>query len=98
MSYQKIVQEDRRLVILRTLAEAPAYTANAYVLAQAMQVNGHAVALDVVKTELAWLAEQGLVAVESLPPLLVASLSERGLDVSAGRATAPGVKRPHPGH
>jgi len=97
MSYARLLQEDRRLVLLRTLAEVPAYTANAYVLSQAAQASGHAVSLDTVKTELAWLAEQGLVQLVCEPPLVVATLLERGHDVSQGRAVVPGVKRPQPG-
>lgn len=97
MKYAQMMTEDRRLVLLRTLAAVPSYTANAYVLSQAAKQSGHTVALDVIKTDLAWLGEQGLLEVISEPPLLVASITERGLDVAKGHAVQPGVKRPEPG-
>ncbi len=97
MSYSRLLQEDRRLVLLRTLADVPSYTANAYVLSEVAKASGHSVSLDTVKTELAWLKEQGLVELVEAPPLLVASITERGLDVARGHAVAPGVKRPQPG-
>ena len=85
---------DRRLVILRLLAEMQAYRANSSVLTMALERFGHASTRDQVKTELAWLAEQHLVKLEDLGPVLVATATERGMDVAAGRAIVPGVARP----
>jgi hypothetical protein len=51
-----------------------------------------------VRSEIAWLAEQGLATSDELPGgLLVATLTERGSDVASGRASVPGVQRPNPG-
>lgn len=45
-----------------------------------------------------WLAEQGLVRTEELEAgVLVAAITERGLDVAGGRAVVPGVRRAPPG-
>lgn len=85
---------DRRLVILRLLSELQQYRANSSVLAMALQRFGHACTRDQVKTELAWLAEQTLVQVDDLGAVLVATVTERGLDVACGRAVVPGVARP----
>ncbi|MBA1271684.1 ArsR family transcriptional regulator, partial [Pseudomonas carnis] len=49
---------------------------------------------DQVKTEMHWLAEQGAVTVADVGPVLVATLTERGQDIAAGRARVPGIKRP----
>ena len=86
--------EDRRLVLLRLLAELPVYRANSSVLNVALERFGHATTRDQVRTELRWLEEQGLVSIEDMGPVLVATATERGLDVARGRAVVPGVARP----
>ena len=97
MSYIKLLQEDRRLTVLRLLAQSPGHGANHYVLQAGLDQMGHKVSRDLLKSELAWLAEQGLVAIEDLGGPVVASLSGRGEDVASGRAVVPGVKKPVPG-
>ena len=100
MSFADLLQADRRLVILRLLQQSPGYALNSSILLTGLEELGHRVARDLVATELSWLDEQGLVRCEqvdtSTKALLVATLTERGLDVQAGRATVPGVKRPSP--
>jgi hypothetical protein len=96
-SYRELAMEDLRLVLLRVLAEAPGYEANSFILAGAAEEFGHHVSTDLLRTELTWLAEQGLVSVKTLAAVQVASLSPRGLDVAKGNASIPGVKRPAPG-
>lgn len=88
------LRNDRRLVLLRLLAEMPAYRANSSVLYVALEKFGHASSRDLVKTELLWLQEQALLSVEEMGPVLVATATERGLDVACGRAIVPGVARP----
>ena len=85
---------DRRLVILRLLSEFQMYRSNSSVLHMALEGFGHATTRDLVKTDLAWLAEQGLVNTEVMGPVIVATATERGLDVASGRAMVPGVARP----
>jgi len=96
MSFEQLLTEDRRLVLLRVLTEDPGYRANAYVLRPALAAMGHSVSMDKVETELAWLAEQGLVRTERVSDVTVATLTARGADVAKGLATVPGVKRPEP--
>ena len=86
--------EDRRLVVLRVLAELPAYRTNSFVLATLLSKWGHDPSADQVKTDLAWLQEQDLVTVETVESVHIATLTTRGADVAAGRAVVPGVKRP----
>jgi hypothetical protein len=85
-----------RLTLLRLLAEAPGYRANSSLLTSAADATaGFAVSRDQVRTELAWLAEQGLAELDGhIPGLSVATLTERGQDVATGRASVPGVQRP----
>ena len=97
MNWPAYLSEDRRLAILRFLAEQPGHTLNDAVLQTALERIGHATSRDTVRTELAWLAEQGLVTVEViLGRVHVARLEERGYEAAAGRVLIPGVKRPTP--
>lgn len=92
--FAAFLREDQRLVILRILARMPSYRANSSVLTTALDQYGHSPSRDQVKTELRWLQEQGLIAIEDVSDLLIATLTERGADVAAGRAVVPGVKKP----
>lgn len=82
------------MAILRALAELPLFRANSSVLASILDQFGHAVSRDQVKTELRWLEEQGLVAIDEVGSVLVATLNERGQDVAEGRAVVDGIARP----
>ncbi len=93
-TFAERMDEDRRLVILRILADSLGYKANSSVVCNLLDGYGHAVSRDYVKTQLAWLAEQQLLTIDDVGPILVAELTERGQDVARGRAVVPGVKRP----
>lgn len=88
------LSHDRRLVILRLLAELPMYRANSSVLAVALERFGYASTHKQVKTELGWLQEQALVTLDDLGAVLVATATEGGLEAAAGRAMVLGVARP----
>lgn len=94
MRYTDFIREDRRLVILRVLSELPRYSANSSVLYTALSQFGHYPSRDVVKTELVWLEELDLVKLDDVGPVIVATLTERGLDAAQGRCEVPGIKRP----
>jgi hypothetical protein len=94
--FGKLICEDRRLAILRFLAEDKGYALNTSVLQDALCAIGHCVSRDEVETQAAWLAEQGLVEVNQVGPVTVVKLTGRGADAAMGRATVPGVKRPQP--
>ena len=96
-SFAELVTSDIRLVILRCLNEDPGYGSNEAMLQAMLEALGHTVSRDRVRTELAWLAEQGLVTVTAVVGVQVATLTGRGGDAATGRATVPGVKRPRPG-
>lgn len=97
MKFSDLISADIRLLMLQTLEQGGGYSHNEYVLADALAMLGHRVSGDRVRTELAWLAEQGLVALSDVSGIMVARLTERGQDVSLGRGSVPGVKRPRPG-
>jgi Fe2+ or Zn2+ uptake regulation protein len=88
---------DRRLCILKLLEAAPEFTANEYLLQSALAEHGHSISRAALRTDLAWLAEQGVLTVNDGGALHVAQITERGVDVAHARATVPGIKRPSPG-
>lgn len=97
MSYRDHFAAHLRLTILRVLAEAPGYKANSSILTSAADGLGVPATRDQVRGEIAWLQEQRLLTSEEpASGLVVATATERGLDVAAGRATHPGVQRPSP--
>lgn len=94
---REIFTQDQRLVILRSLSEVGGYDANESILDDCLEAYGHHVSRDVVRNHLVWLEEQGLVSLKRLAgDYLVATLTQRGLDVANGEATVIGVKRPAP--
>lgn len=96
MSFQDVVTEDQRLVILRAMQESHGQS-NDSVLQKILARFGHRVSRDKVKTHLHWLHENELVSIESLMNTDVATLTGRGHDVASGLAKVPGVGTPRPG-
>ena len=96
MSYADLVTKDMRLTILRVLSQDPDYSHNEFVLQRILPRFGHEVSGDRLRSELSWLAEQGLVSTSATDEVWVAKLTRRGADVAAGRAIVPGVQRPEP--
>ncbi len=95
MSMREILTADQRLVILRSLIDCGG-DANESVLQTCLDVFGHRLGRDAVRSHLAWLDEQGLCTTKDVSGCLVATITGRGLDVAEGRSTVPGVKRPRP--
>lgn len=90
-------REHLRLSILRVLAEAPGYSANDSLMTDVLRDDlGFACTRDQVRTELDWLAEQGLAVVTITAGIRIATATARGTDVAAGHASVSGVKRPSP--
>lgn len=95
MELQALLTQDQRLVILQTLSQNH-NEANEQILQECLDVYGHNVSQDLVRTHLNWLAEQGLIWLNQVGALKIASLTQRGLDVAEGRAYVDGVKKPRP--
>ena len=87
--------EDRRLEVLRVLAESSGYTANEYILKQMLEQFGHVASIDRIRADLAWLHEQQLLTVSQVADVHIARITVLFLDVAAGSTVVPGVKRPH---
>ncbi|MGQ3663276.1 VpaChn25_0724 family phage protein [Citrobacter braakii] len=93
---KEILNQQARLVILRSLTECRG-EANDSMLQSCLDVYGVKVSRDEVRTQQAWLAEQGLVTNEDIAGCIVSTLTGRGQDVAEGRAVVPGVKKPRIG-
>ncbi|SEQ24403.1 hypothetical protein SAMN03080615_00871 [Amphritea atlantica] len=61
MPFSQFEQEDRRLVLLRLLAEDADYKINSSILQRGLELYGHSVSRDKLHSEIAWLTEQDLV-------------------------------------
>jgi DNA-binding transcriptional ArsR family regulator len=101
VSLQKLMDEDRRLVILRILSEAHDYSLNESLIERALaHFRLGVVGRDLLRAHLAWLQEHGLVKLERLDlnsekELWVAKLTKTGQEVAQGRPW-PGIARPSP--
>ena len=93
-----VITKNRRLAILRFLAEGADYSHNTSVLQSALAQIGHGVSRDVVEADAAWLDEQELATIDRVEglPVTVLRITGRGLDVARGFAVHPGVDRPLP--
>ncbi len=96
MDFDELVTQDIRLVILRLLEEDQNFSLNDSLIQGGLELIGHGVSRDKVRTEIGWLKEQGLVEIKMVGSVTVATLTERGQAIALGRASAPGVKRPGP--
>jgi hypothetical protein len=98
MTYAEEVTRDARLRLLQLLAEKPAYTGNEVALqAELSNKYGHALGRDRVRTELSWLEDQGLLVLQKPGGIMLATLTNSGLEVSGGIARNLGVTAPRPG-
>lgn len=97
MSLSSIIEQEARLVVLRTLSEQPDRRLNSSLL-QAELADRWAInrPRDWLHMQLGWLAEMGAVTIADAGSVRIATLTARGLDHVEGRTILPGVKRPSP--
>ena len=96
MSYEDHVEEHRRLVILRVLAEDPHYSMNESLLTDWVNKFRVSSTRDQVVTSIRWLAEQGFVKVNEIRGVSFAELTKAGRAVATGGRRHPGVQAPSP--
>lgn len=95
--YDEHTIRDMRLRVLQLLRGASGYDLNDAVIQSSLARYGHHPSIDALRTELAWLAEQGCVKLEEIAlGMQLAILTGRGEDAARGRTTIPGIKRPAP--
>jgi predicted transcriptional regulator len=93
MALADIQNKHFRLSILRAL-DALKYTSNDSIIKDSCAQFGVKMSTDQVKTQLGWLAEQGLVTNESKGNYIIATLTGRGQDVAQGISFVDGIQRP----
>ncbi len=100
MSLADELAADRRLVLLRAMAEVPGWSMNEMVAKTAVAHFGHRVGSDIVRADLQYLYDHGLVRIEKLQAergeLWLAELTGGGDDVAAGRRVVPGIRPRRP--
>lgn len=93
MSYDQYTEQRRRLAILAALFFAQGYRLPLRALRDQVAGIGYEAGIDRIRTDAAWLAEQGLVALTGG----AVTITERGHDVVFARSVQPGVSKPAPG-
>lgn len=102
MTYADDLLADQRLMLLQALEAAAGYSLPERALARFLTSMAAPLSADGMRTQLAWLEEQGLLTIANVQPLpdaapqWTARIASRGLDVVAGLARVPGVARPRP--
>ena len=94
-AYTETLSRHRRLAILRHLEALPEYTSNASILQDVLAGVGLPSTRDQVRTEIAWLAEQGLIRAEG-EGFVVVTATSRGAEIARGLAQHPDIHRPSP--
>lgn len=92
--YAGEIQRHVRLTILRVLIDSNDWRANESILATMVDEIGLSVDREQVVAEIRWLADTKLVEVTEIADLLIAQLTEEGMQVGRGRKTHPGVRKP----
>lgn len=95
-SYDEFTRKHRRISILHVLAGAEQYKANDSLIFEIVNDFGVTSTVAQIRTELLWLQEQGFVTVREVSTVMVATMTERGADIEAGRALHPDIRRPKP--
>lgn len=95
-AYQEHQSRHRRLSLLRVLSEAGGYTANDSLLVTIVNDFGIVSTRDQVRSEIAWLKDHGFVTTKEIAGVTIATLTEAGGEIAAGRRTDPGVAKPSP--
>ncbi|MCY4431580.1 MAG: hypothetical protein OXC11_14475 [Rhodospirillales bacterium] len=96
-SLRSMMRADTRRAILQALALDPGYSLNDRILRVAVD-RMEAITLDesAVREHLAWLEDRGAVTTDTVPPFILAKLTDYGLSISQGHAQLEGVSRPLP--
>jgi DNA-binding GntR family transcriptional regulator len=96
MSFAKLEEAHRRRIVLDALRQDADYSINESLLRGVLRQFGFSVSRDLMRTDLAWLVEQGLITSSETGGVLVARITNRGDDVASGCIIVPGVARPEP--
>ena len=97
-SISEMMRADARRAILQLLAEDRGYSMNDTILRSAVdRLTAVTLSKSEVRGHLSWLEDRGAVTTESVPPYVLAKLTDFGLALAQGHETLDGVSRPTPG-
>ena len=97
MSYEEHVRKDARLIILRELADQVNYSLNEALLEKVLERFGHRATRDFVRNQLRWLEQEaGAVTLVEAGSVMVATVTQAGLDHVNRKRVLEGVARPSP--
>lgn len=85
-----------RTTILRILDAQPGYRMNSRVLDQVMVDMALSSTHEELRGILAWLEQEGMITIQSVQDVIVATLRELGADVARGRTLHRDIERPSP--
>ncbi|MDO8838006.1 MAG: hypothetical protein Q7V31_03695 [Parvibaculum sp.] len=94
MSFNAFLEQDRRLVILKSLAGQLNGTLNEVLIQRALDTFGHNVSRDAVKSQLRWLEAVDAVTLREASGYLIATLAPRGVDHLERRTPIDGIAKP----
>ncbi|WP_221800502.1 hypothetical protein [Oceanobacter mangrovi] len=98
MSFLDRVAASQRLYILQLLKRDAGYSHNQHILAAGLTAAGHSISTDEVREHIRWLENAALLAVKDVHGIgLVATINDRGVEVTEGRLSIDGIERPRPG-
>ena len=90
----QMIDEDIRLIILKELAAMPDGRSNENILTEAVHACGHNKSRDYLRTQLNKLAELGATRNTSIGTIIVAQITEAGVDHCLRRSKIDGIRQP----
>jgi len=96
-NYAKAIDEDVRLIILKELAAMPDGRSNETILAEAVYACGHNRSRDYLRTQIRKLADLGAATTVEVGTILVAQITEAGVDHCLRRTRIEGIRQPRLG-
>ncbi|CAM5764693.1 VpaChn25_0724 family phage protein [Bosea minatitlanensis] len=94
MSFDRLMREEARLIILRSLEEQADGRLNSELLRLGLETFGISKSRDWVHDELNWLRDMSAVTLVEAGTVRVAQITAKGSDHVARRLVIEGVKRP----
>lgn len=95
--FEKAVEEDVRLIILKELAAMSDGRSNENILAEAVYSCGHNKSREYLRTQLNKLAELGATRNTTIGSITVAQITEAGVDHVLRRGKIEGIRQPRLG-
>lgn len=95
--FNRHLEEDARLVMLKELASQTNYTLNETILHRVIETFGHSRSRDWLRTQLRAMEELGAVTLTQAGTVLIAVISPAGIDHVLRRRVIEGIARPSAG-